>query len=220
MSDRFVELIKRELGAADVEVVDAPAEGEIAAILPDGRYVVARFGDAPAGARDRLRNLVESFGGIVPLERRSRPSLARLLHDELLALAEKAGAADALVIDADSPIIWGDAARLDDDPGESAGGELSMRAIDRMRSLRILEGLHKGRPIRYVLREDDMGLLAHSFAAIYVLLLVYPAPFDELRAERAAQEWLPRIERIVTSLPPLDPTPEPRGAVIRMPRRR
>jgi hypothetical protein len=185
MSDRFVELVKRELGAEEVDVVDdAPGEGEIACLLPDGRFVVARFAQLPADAERKLRALVESFADIVPLERRSRPSLARLLHDELRALSEKAGAADALVIDADSPIVWGDAARLDDDPGENAGGELSVRAIERLRTLPILEGLHKGRPIRYVLREDDLGLLAHSFAAIYVLVLVYPAPFDELRAER------------------------------------
>jgi len=42
------------------------------------------------------------------------------------------------------------------------------------------------------------------------------------RAERAAQESLPRIERLVLALPPLDPDPQPMGGVValRRPRRR
>jgi hypothetical protein len=52
--------------------------------------------------------------------------------------------------------------------------------------------------------------------------MVFDGEFDELRAERAAQESLPRIERLVLALPPLDPDPQPVGGVaaLRRPRRR
>jgi hypothetical protein len=44
--------------------------------------------------------------------------------------------------------------------------------------------------------------------------------FDELRAERATHEALPRIERLVAALPPLDPEPQPMGGVIAFRRQR
>ena len=90
-----------------------------------------------------------------------------------------------------------------------------------MRALGTLEGLHKGRHFRHVEREQDF-YLALSFSGIYLLCVVFDAPFDELRAERAAHESLPRIERLVQALPPLDPEPQPMGGVIalRRPRRR
>jgi hypothetical protein len=55
------------------------------------------------------------------------------------------------------------------------------------------------------------------------LTLVFAAAFDELRAERAVLESLPRIERLVLALPPLNPEPPRQGAGVvsmRRPRRR
>ena len=45
--------------------------------------------------------------------------------------------------------------------------------------------------------EDDLGLLARSFAGIYVLVLLYGGRFDELKTERHLHSALPMIERLV-----------------------
>ena len=99
--------------------------------------------------------------------------------------------------------------------------EITRRAIGIIRSLPSLALLHKGRHLRHVSREGSYYLVL-SFSSIYLLCMVFDGDFDELRAERAAQESLPRIERLVLALPPLDPDPQPMGGVValRRPRRR
>jgi hypothetical protein len=99
--------------------------------------------------------------------------------------------------------------------------EITRRAITLIRALPSLDLLHKGRHLRHVSREESYYLVL-SFSSIYLLCLVFDGEFDELRAERAAQESLPRIERLVQALPPLDPEPQPMGGVValRRPRRR
>jgi hypothetical protein len=62
--------------------------------------------------------------------------------------------------------------------------------------------------------------VAHSFAGIYLLVLIFDAPFDELRAERAVLDALGRIERLVLALPPHDPDPTEGAGVVAMRRRR
>jgi len=62
--------------------------------------------------------------------------------------------------------------------------------------------------VRHIERAGDVPFVAHSFAGIYWLILVFDAPFDELRAERAMLESLPRVERLVMALPPMDPSPQ------------
>lgn len=109
------------------------------------------------------------------------------------------------------------ASMLDDEDDEEPAE--TRRAIGAIRRSPALAGLHKGRHLRHVERENDY-LLALSFSGIYVLCLVFDGPFDELRAERAAHESLPRIERLVLALPPLDPEPQPMGGVIALRRRR
>jgi hypothetical protein len=97
--------------------------------------------------------------------------------------------------------------------------EATRRAIAAIRRLP-LEGLHKGRHLRHVERDKDF-FLALSFSGIYILCLVFEGEFDELRAERAASDALPRIERLVQALPPLDPDPpQPMGGVIALRARR
>jgi hypothetical protein len=105
--------------------------------------------------------------------------------------------------------------------------QLGRAAIARVRRHPTLADLHHGKHLHEAVREDGFGYLARSFATIYVLLLVYDGPFDELRAERAVLRALPSIERLVVSLPPgLDPDdghgpPHKKGAVVRLrPRRR
>jgi hypothetical protein len=219
-----------------------------------------------------------------PSERlRVRPPVALSLHEELKALAARARAVDVVVIDTDSPVLWGSASvparprarnelllrevsdrelasRIDDEsgplqdvaetaieampegeerrsgapvPAESAAvvsglsddedhheSELTQRAVAAVRRLPALDGLHKGRHLRHVER-DASFLLAMSFSGIYILCLVFDGDFDELRAERAATDALPRIERLVLALPPLDPEPpQPMGGVIALRSRR
>jgi hypothetical protein len=277
---RFADLVRRELHAEDVRLLEpsaptAEAVNAMFARLPDGRTLALTFAaeppDAPALER-RLQILAATFAQALEAEHAEgkhagllRRSVPRSLHEELRALAQRALAVDALVLDAHSPVVWGsstaerpqlgigpmrhlealplwddeltprDAAEAsqadgaDEDGADEAGAdeaaadeaataqtlsELSARAIREVRSLPEIPALRRGRHLHHAVRDADFGYVAQAFAAIYLLVLVYEAPFDEIRAERAVAEALPRIERLVLALPPLDPTPEPRANVI------
>lgn len=115
--ERFVTLVRRELGATDVRVVGAddpePGPAVVSARLHDGRRVdVAVEGDRASLLR-RLQMLVSAFESALvestePEEQRRRPPSISL-QEELRALATRAGALDAIVIDAHSPIVWASA---------------------------------------------------------------------------------------------------------------
>lgn len=252
--DRFLALVRRELGAEDAHVLgpDEPSpeedEARVACRLPDGRGVVARFAEPPPdreAKQRRLEMLASTFDTVVeeapPGTRRSRPPVATSLHDELLALCTRTAAVNAIVIDANSPVVWGAAhpqgvvaqppltssPRMAEEPanvdqGEGTPAALSRKAVHNVRGWPELTALRKGRHVRKVERDEGAPLVAHSFASIYLLVLVFSGAFDELRAERAILEAMPRIERLVLALPPLDPQPfQDAGAVrIRKPRRR
>lgn len=298
--ERFVMLAKRELQADDVRMLalgeaTPEADNVLVTRLEDGRHVVASFNEAPKdreALERRLSILANTFAEALaspPSEKtRARPPVATSLHEELKALAARARAIDVVVIDTDSPVVWGCASvparprarnelllrevsdrelasRVDDDsgplqdispeppraapspaeaetaetsshsnapaPAESAAvvseaedfpeeSETTRRAIAAVRRLPALDGLHKGRHLRHVER-DGSFYLAMSFSGIYILCLVFEAEFDELRAERAAADALPRIERLVLALPPLDPDPpQPMGGVVALRGRR
>jgi hypothetical protein len=171
------------------------------------------------------------------------------LLDELRALCERAAAINALVIDANSPVVWAAAhpdglvgeAPLDSTPvvpiagprpkrppsddGSPAAVEARVKNASRrvLRSIRALlaaSALRKGKRVRHVERAGSSPYLAHSFAGIYLAVIVFDAPFDELRAERTIVEALPRIERLVLALPPLDPSPRTGGGVVSIRRSR
>jgi hypothetical protein len=254
--DRFLALVRRELGCDEVQVVQLDPDADPGALrdefirrLPDGRAIKALFRVPPDNQEARLRRLdmlVSTFFDAIaedaPPARRSRPPVASSLRDELTALVARAAAVNAAVIDANSPVIWGAAhaeglsAPLPDDsdqlgvaaPQASTSEEearvlaASRRALREVRGWEDLAALRRGKRLRRVDREGEAPLLAHSFAGIYVLVLVYLAPFDELRSERATLEALPRIERLVLALPPLDPQPSAGAGVValRRPRRR
>lgn len=284
--ERFIALAKRELQADDVRLlglgeVTPEADNVLVSRLRDGRHVVATFAEAPED-RDALeRRLVMLANTFVdalaspPSEKtRARPPVATSLHEELKALAARARALDVLVIDTDSPVVWGCASvparpraqsalllrevsehelasRADDgdlpppvessasltptglrdsapvpiessasvsegDEEPSRESDAARAAVASIRRLPELDGLRKGRHLRHVERETSF-YLAMSFSGIYILCLVFDGSFDELRAERAAADALPRIERLVLALPPLDP--EPLGGVVALRRR-
>ncbi len=80
--------------------------------------------------------------------------------------------------------------------------------------------MRRGGHLAHTVREADLGVLVRSFASIYLLVLAFDGTFDELRAERAVEDALPRIERLVLALPPLDPKPAPIAGVISLRRGR
>jgi len=295
--DRLFALVKRELRADDVEVFAAnhtmsEADNVVSARLPDGRQVAAVFGAIPVDREALARRLgviVATFGQVFDDDGERRPSrppsVAISLHDELRALATRARATDAVVIDAHSPVTWGSAiertpwrevpstpdlhdalrelhrrrAELEEamtgevsvppepesktgdvraphqdvtsmseppppgavDPDElTRRRELTSVALGEIRQLSGVESLRRGRAMRDAATRDDLGWVVHSFATIYLAVLVYDGPFDELRAQRAIHDALPRIERLVLALPPFDPEPQPMGAVVSLRGRR
>jgi len=110
---------------------------------------------------------------------------------------------------------------LDIEPSEPREADaLSLRAISAVRGLGALASLHRGGHLHHTVRDESFGFIARSFASIYVLIVVFDAPFDELRAERAIGNELPIVERLVMALPPLDPTPMAGAMAIRRRRRR
>lgn len=74
---------------------------------------------------------------------------------------------------------------------------------------------------RCELRGPDIQCFAHSLAAQYQLLLVFDETYSPLHAEGNVQRALPHIEKLLLSLPPVDPiSGGARGAkVIRLPRK-
>jgi hypothetical protein len=268
--DRLVALVRRDLGAEDVRVVASvppSAPNVLVARLSDGRHLVASFSEVPAdhdALARRLDMLASTFAGALDEAdhgHHSRHSLHSSLHEELRALAQRAQAVDAFVIDAQSPVTWGSALlrprtgpakhvlaevsqhKLIDFPewpdeasdvslydtksedrgsGPSLEGSrdeaellvLSEKTAARVRELAIEAEVQKGKHLRHVEASATTGHFAVSFSGIYVLVLTYTGAFDELRAERASHEALPRIEPLVLALPPLDPEPQPMGGVV------
>lgn len=243
---RFLALVRRELGAQEASVIgpeDARAlsasakdDCELRCTLPGGRTVVARFDEPLADGQAKLRHLemlASTFDAVVeeaPRGSRSRAPAAISLQDELRVLCERASAINALVIDANSPVVWGAAhvgGVIPDAPASAGGAEpspgvatASLHALRAVRSLVESAGLRKGKRVRHIERSGEVLFLAHSFAGIYLLVLVFPSPFDELRAERAMLESMQRVERLVLALPPFDPPPDTGAGVIAIRRSR
>jgi len=247
--DRFLALVRRELGADEVRLVHPDEEEtgepgerhELRCPVEGGRWLSALFAAAPEDQQARQRRL-EMLASTFDFDRarspvrRSRPPLARSLQDELDALRVNAAAVNVFVIDANSPVVWGAARPAgvvadggsepppaeDAEPRDERVVVASRRALHDVRSLDELGALHKGRHVRHVINAGEVPLLARSFAGIYLVVLVFDAPFDELRAERTLGESLSRIERLVLALPPLNPPPTHGAGVVAMrrPRRR
>jgi len=117
--ERFLSLAQRELSADDVRLLgpgEAPpaTDNVVVARMGDGSHVVASFAEPPR-ERDvlerRLAMLAGTFADALatpPSDRmRARPPIVTSLHEELKALAQRARAVDAVVIDGESPVVWG-----------------------------------------------------------------------------------------------------------------
>ena len=266
--ERLISLVRRELGADDVRVLEGSlpavaAPNVIHAALADGRKLAVAFASAPASREALVRRLdmlivtfAQSLEEDGATRREPRASTLQSLNEELRALVARAQAKDAVVIDANSPVIWGSAVDrrplrhdlggvelvdvsrhqlvesgrpVEGDPfadedvatgaEEESSGQTS-RAIREVRALPALNEIPKGRHLTHMAREPQFGCVARSFAGIYVLVVVYDGPFDELRAERTIAESFPRIERLVMALPPLDPRPAPNAGVMALRRGR
>jgi hypothetical protein len=222
---------------------------------------------------------VESFSTVVteatPARRAIRVPAAHALAGALAELVEGSGSVGAAVIDAASPVVWGEsgvglcvaedveaalsAAALDErarasgidvaallaldpaaiGPALAATGAGAARAADigwQIRTIqqrgpaggrdaagwrrylllsraitaarRLIAASSRSGPMRASAHEQGFGFLAREFATIYVLLLAFEGSFVGLHAEGALVHALPRIERLVLSLPP---APQPAG---------
>lgn len=301
--DRLAEILKQKLQAAEVRVESVEKANEedgrvLRKDLGRGRMLVVVFDAPPVDIEEKrqtLETLVDSFEELLaeasataPKSPKARLDPAEALKVELSALAGRAGALVALVIDAASPIVWGASevptvsgtvesdvevalaqvfARLSDariswldllgrkggastperkEADDAAGRglrlvppvdelaslsasdrqellirlSLARNAIARIRKSPSLALLHKGEHFHEAFAEGSFGYWARSFATIYVLVLVFPGPFDELGAERAASRALGQIERLVVALPPDDSPTHQKGAVVALRRRR
>jgi hypothetical protein len=275
---RFLDLVQRELDCQDAHFEfggEDPRESDrVWADVQGDWRIVARWDQLEADQREprttKLQQLVDAFSGVgselqLRRPRFASPSASQELDDALALLAEKADALRAVVIDEDSPVLWGSSeAPPGPEDAETAMwiGELADSAAavgldlaelvllsdeqlrERIRELeprklreRLLRklplvkdlGLHRDadreawtahvatcRAIAAVRRapenheaiEDDLGWLARDFGGIYHVILVYGGPFSEIGAARMMQRAVPAIERLVLSLPPVDPTPK------------
>ena len=116
---RLLDLIKRKLGADDVRAElggrEPRDEHLVWCPLPGEYRVVAVFDQLPEDREARARRLevmVRSFAGTLQSDEHERPQISselasRRLDDALDALADRAGAVSAVVIDAQSPVVWG-----------------------------------------------------------------------------------------------------------------
>lgn len=71
--------------------------------------------------------------------------------------------------------------------------------------------------VRRLVHGPDLAYFARSIAGIYVVLLHFPATFSELHVEGMALHALPVLERLVLSLPAVDPPPSGGGKVVQLP---
>lgn len=125
---RLLELVQRQLGASDARAEIGGAEPSdprlLTTGLPGDMRLVAVFEQPPeprAEVHARLAELVASFAATVAEGLEGEPdglspgSLPRRrLDDALLALQTHVGADNVLIMDVQSPVLWGAAMRIED----------------------------------------------------------------------------------------------------------
>jgi hypothetical protein len=204
---RFLELCAAELDGVDARLEiggEDPDDPHLVwHVTEDGFRLVVRFDDPPDdrdALTEKLARFAASFDEIpraarLPLPRASVPSVSEQLHELLAALATRAGAERAVVVDETSPVIFGDSEEEPEKVSEAAQARLEA-ALDAVRD-------HGAE--RRCERDGDPPYLSRPFAAVYRVVLVFEAPFSEIRADGHLVRAMPGIEKKVMSLPPLDP---------------
>lgn len=114
---RFLEIVRRELGADDARFEIGgrePGEDVVWCAMEPRRLVLTYDGALPesvAALRERLRTFVRAFPTTLEPRESQRPRRSldpqRALDDALEILAQQSGAARAFVIDEGSPVLWG-----------------------------------------------------------------------------------------------------------------
>jgi hypothetical protein len=203
----------------------------------------AAMGQVPPAVRARHKALPIGREGSTLVVAMADPSNGEALYDMVLVTGLEiepvyAGGSVAAFLEhlgeTDDPRSYDDVmasiapeARAQREPAAKRAREASLRrtlahrAIAAVRDLPEMTGLHKGGHLRHTHVEERFSFVARSFAAIYVVVLVFDGPFEEMLARRSLQHALPTIERLVAALPPLEPlTPMSGAAAMRAPRRR
>ena len=281
--ERFLDLVRRELDCDDArfELGGRPpsASTSVYVELPGGWRVVAVFApprelddDDSDDATARLTTLAETFTGVtaslkVRGPRIASTSVSTKLDEALALLADKGDALRAVVIDEDSPVLWGssespsgpedveialwtgelvnsaatagldmvelvclDEATANERLANVEPRKLRQRLLRKLPIIRELGGHRdaagwvahfamcraiaavRRAPEHHEVIEDDLGWLARDFAGIYHVILVYDGPFSEIGAAGVMLRALPTIEKLVLALPPIDPSPQGKGA--------
>jgi hypothetical protein len=175
------------------------------------------WGSATIRAPRRHAQTMEELGDALERLEESRRALFQVIRE---LSPEAIAAQDVTMPDAPPPTPSSDVLVSGEDDDEVEIPEVTTRAMREVRELPGVAALRRGRPLVHVVRDEAFGYVARSFAGIYLVVLVFDAPFDELRAERVLIEALPKVERLVLALPPIDPGPAPTANVIAFRRRR
>jgi hypothetical protein len=176
---KLLDVVKRELEAVEARIELGTREPDDPALLScslkNGWRLVAVFETAPSARGElleRLEVLAKSFSGLTAHSEdwssMSHELVGRRLDDELAEIAERAGAVRALVIDRQSPMIWGTsgARRADEDVDTGIKTAEALNAVEKAgvdveRLLRgsvdeVRELLEKrGAPGTFLSRESD-----------------------------------------------------------------
>jgi hypothetical protein len=220
--ERLLEVVKAKLGAVDARIEiggNPPTSPETAWHAFSHARVVAVF-DAPIPdpelMQKRLASLCGGFQDIVqeavdrlPTVRAEDPR--EQLDEELTALAGRAGATRAIVLDLNSEVIWG-ISRVT--PNHTQPQEVLEQWANDVRAnyTADLRG-SRGHVIRVPVC-SDRECLAKLFGGVYVISLFFDGPLSEPVAVGALLHAASRIERLVVALPPIEPPPG--GKVLRL----
>ena len=261
--ERLFGLLRRELGAAEVSVLpsqEAEASRDtVNFALAHGKVLVVRFSEPPSdpsAVTAQISELVKGFEGLLDKGDGSRPpprdpyeilaDVARLLRE----VVAQAGARDAVVIDALSPIVWACAsgvydvaeepdvhlatviplrpvARADEHPAttEDEARKRARHALGELlakaRAMPEMAHVRRGTHVHAVLRTDASDLVVQSFASNYLVLVECEPPVDEIRVQRTLHGHLSTIKRLVVTMPPIEPPdPAPMAGAVRLRRPR
>jgi hypothetical protein len=220
--ERLLELVKTKLGASDARLEiggKTPTSTDIAwhnfaharlvvvfdAPIPDPELMNRRLATVCAGFQDTVKEVVNQL----PIGHFEDPRVQ--LDAELSALAERAGAARAAVLDLNSDIVWG-ASRPSD---KADSEEVLERWVREIRSEYTSDLRNsRGHVLRLVVCETN-ECLVKLFGGVYVISLYFDGPLSEPVAVGALLHAAGYIERLVLALPPLEPPPSG-GKVLRL----